>query len=109
MAARQSNSKQRPVEKPTHDKNAKRVAAGKQNRLKRGPLTPAGREQLRRAILRTQPWRYSTGPKTAEGKAQSALNGKVRQTGPYSVREYKRNLAPYYDLLKDMRECQTVR
>ena len=91
-----------------HDKNPKRVAAGKLNRLKRGPLTPAGREQLRRAILRRQPWRNSTGPKTPEGKEQSALNGKVRQTGPYSVREYRRNLAPYRELLKEMRECQSV-
>ena len=92
----------------TRDKNPKRVAAGERNRLKRGVLTPAGRELLRLAALRNQPWQYSTGPKTPERKAKSALNGKVRQKGPRSVRELRRDLAPFYELLNEMRECRTV-
>ena len=92
----------------TRDKNPRRVAAGKRNRLKRGPTTAAGRERLRRAALQNQPWYYSTGPKTPEGKAKAALNGKVRQKGPRSVRELRRDLAPFYELLNEMRECRTT-
>jgi hypothetical protein len=63
------------------------VAAGRRNNLKRQGLTAAGRERLRAAALAHRPWQYSTGPRTPEGKAQAAANGKARQTGPTSVRE----------------------
>ena len=62
--------------------NPKRVAAGRRNRQKRGPLTPKGREKLRQTALNNRPWEKSTGPKTAEGKRRSAANGaKGRQPG----------------------------
>ena len=56
------------------ERNPLRVAAGKTNRQKRGPLTPEGKRRLRDAALHHQPWQYSTGPKTAAGKARA---GKV--------------------------------
>jgi hypothetical protein len=37
-----------------------------------------------------RPWEYSTGPRTAAGRARSALNGKIRQKGRYSIRELQR-------------------
>jgi hypothetical protein len=44
---------------------------------------------LSEAVRRNQPWLHSTGPKTATGKARSAANGKLRQTGVLSVREVR--------------------
>lgn len=42
------------------------------------------------------------GPKTAAGKAQAALNGKVRQLGPKSGREAQRDLAGISKLLQEL-------
>ena len=67
--------------------NPQRVAAGRRNRALRLGLTDAGRQRLRESAVRCQPWRSSTGPKSAEGKLQSVKNGKVRQKGVVSVRE----------------------
>jgi hypothetical protein len=83
--------------------NPKRVAAGKRNRQKSKGLTPAGRAKLREAALRNQPWRFSTGPRTAEGKAKVALNGKRRQLGPISTTEIRADLAQLRGLIRDMR------
>jgi len=43
--------------------------------------------------LRNQPWKRSTGPRTAEGKARVALNSKRQQHGAMSRREVRRELA----------------
>ena len=40
--------------------------------MKRAGLTPAGAEKLRQSAIRCQPWRFSTGPRTPEGKAKVA-------------------------------------
>ena len=66
--------------------NPRRVAAGKRNQAKRQGLTAEGREKLRQNALVSEPWRQSTGPRTPEGKARSAQNGKVRQRGAVSTR-----------------------
>ena len=76
-----------------HVPNPRRVAAGKANRQKRGPLTEEGRQRLRISALRNKPWLSTTGPKTPEGRAQAARNGKRRQKGPLSVREARAELA----------------
>jgi hypothetical protein len=86
--------------------NPRRVAAGRRNQLKSKGLTPAGRERLRQAALKNRPWRFSTGPRTAAGKAQVALNGKSRQKGPRSVRELRRDLAELRILVEEMRSCR---
>jgi hypothetical protein len=83
-------------------KNPKRVAAGKLNRAKRAGLTPAGRERLRQAALRTRPWMCSTGPTSAAGKAQAVANGKRRQLGPYSVRELRAELTALCEMTRAM-------
>jgi hypothetical protein len=67
--------------------NPKRVAAGRLNRLKCKPITDARRAQMRHAAREQRPWRFSTGPKTPAGKAQSVLNGKKRQKGKWSQAE----------------------
>lgn len=76
-----------------HTPNAKRVAAGKVNRAKRKGLTEAGVERLRQAALANGPWKHSTGPRTAAGKARAAANSMARQKGPESARAAEREVA----------------
>jgi hypothetical protein len=94
------------VSKAVAAPNPKRVAAGRLNRAKRKGLTPEGREQLRRAALTNQPWSYSTGPRTAAGKATAAANGKKRQCGLVSVRELRADLRKLRTTLKDMADAR---
>jgi len=89
-----------------HDPSPKRVAAGKRNRLLRKRLTPEGRRSLQEAALTTQPWRYSTGPRTASGKAKAALNGKRRQIGNRSVRELRADLKELRAMANALRESR---
>ena len=72
------------------------------NRAKRRGLSADGRERLRQAALANRPWEGSTGPKTVEGKAASAGNGKARQKGPRSVRELRAEMASIRDLVGQM-------
>ncbi len=88
--------------------NPRRVAAGKVNRQKRRGLTFEGRERLRQAARANRPWEHTTGPRTPQGKARSARNGKVRQKGPQSVREIRRSLADLTALLNDMVEGRNL-
>ena len=41
---------------------------------RRYQLTPEGLASLRASIRRVTPWEYSTGPRTADGKARSRMN-----------------------------------
>ena len=88
---------------PSRPPNPKRVAAGKRNRALRKALAPEALQRLRDHALRDKPWRFSTGPTTAAGKARAAANGKKRQIGPRSVREIKSDLADLYELMHQMR------
>lgn len=67
---------------------------------------PESRAKLREAALRNQPWKRSTGPRTAAGKARVALNGKKRQKGRLSVREARRLVADVGDLVQTMRSSR---
>src|SRR4051794_12945051 len=86
--------------------NPKRVAAGRLNQMKSKGLTPEGLVRLQQAALDNQPWRLSTGPRTAAGKARSAQNGKTPQQGPVSVRQIRAELADLRVLVRDMRESR---
>jgi hypothetical protein len=85
-----------------------RVAAGRLNRLLRKGLTAEGRERLRQAALANRPWQHATGPTTAEGKARSALNGRVRQKGELSARQLRAELAEVAELLADAGRCRRL-
>ena len=91
-----------------HTPNQRRVAAGRLNRAKRGPLTDAGREKLRQAALRDRPWEHSTGPRTPAGRAQSVLNGKRRQRGPQSLRQVRAALKEIRELIRQMRQARAL-
>lgn len=56
-------------------------------------LTPDGRARLRAAALRTRPWESSTGPKTANGKARSRLNGWKHGLRSAAAREAESEIA----------------
>ena len=87
-------------------KNPRRVAAGRRNQLKSRGITPAGREALRRAALKNRPWEKATGPKTPEGKARSAANGKLRQKGALSVRGEQAAVRDVQQMIAQMRACR---
>ena len=87
---------------PAKRTDPRRSAITKRNRAKRRGLTPEGREKLRQAALKHKPWRFSSGPKTPEGKAKVALNGKKRLLGSRSIRELSKQLQPATELLQDL-------
>jgi hypothetical protein len=66
-------------------------------------FTAEGLERLRLAALKNQPWKRSTGPRTAAGKRRSSENGRARQKGPVSVRQIEAELAEVCDLMARMR------
>ena len=70
-------------------------------RARRLPSVVA-RERWRQSALATRPWERSTGPRTAAGKAQVALNGKTRQKGEKSYREKRAEMAEISQLLTNM-------
>ena len=84
--------------------NPRRVAAGQANRRKRGPLTEAGRERLRAAIARNKPWLRSTGPRTPEGRARAAQNGRSLQKGDLSFRQARVVLDEVRSLVRTIAE-----
>src|SRR5262245_19860855 len=93
---------------PDHQPNPRRVAAGRDNQLKRKGLTPEGRERLRRAALANKPWLLATGPTTPAGKAKVALNGKCRQIGPRSARETQAEMKAVRELLRQMQQARAA-
>lgn len=79
-------------ERPNGVPSPRRVAAGRRNRRKRKGLTEAGRARLRKAAVANQPWQHSTGPRTAAGRARSALNGRIPKGGDISDKEIRLEL-----------------
>jgi len=58
------------------------------------PLSDEGRQRLREAIDRNQPWRCATGPRTDAGKARASRN--AIKHGHYTseaIRQYRRQRA----------------
>jgi len=57
-------------------------------------LSDEGRQRLREAIYRNQPWRYATGPQTDAGKARASCN--AIKHGRYTsdaIRQHRRRRA----------------
>jgi len=72
----------------------------------RGPLTEEGRQRLREAALRHQPWKRSTGPVSADGKATVALNGRQHRANPQSRRQLRAGLAGITGLVQQMAQLR---
>jgi hypothetical protein len=64
--------------------------------------TREGLERLRAAALVTRPWELTCGPKTTDGKARSARNGRWRQKGEKSIRELRAELADVFGFIAAM-------
>jgi len=79
--------------KKSHELKPKRLTTGRLTQLKPYRLTPEGRQRLRESTLRHKPWKHATGPKTPEGKARAAQNGRYRQHGELSRRQLEREMA----------------
>ena len=84
--------------------NPKRVQAGRINRMKRGPLPLESMYRMRVAVNKNKPWKRSTGPRTLEGKAIVARNGKVRQMNPRSIREIRADICGIMCLIEANRK-----
>ena len=84
--------------------NPKRVLAGRSNRMKRGPLPLESIYRMRDAINRNKPWQRSTGPRTPEGKAIVARNGRVRQINSRSIREIRADICEIICLIEANRK-----
>ena len=86
--------------------NPKRVSAGRLNRQKWPGITAEGRQRLRASCLKLAPWKFSTGPRTVDGKARSAANARVLQKGPMSVRERRAEVAELLGLVGLLRQTR---
>jgi hypothetical protein len=89
-----------------NSKSPARVAAGKRNRLRRGALSPAGRQRLHDAALRDRPWELSTGPRTAAGKAAVANDGRKYQKGTTSVRQQRAAMSQAMAIVSKLRKLR---
>ena len=78
------------------------MGAGRRNQQLQGPLSAEARQRLREAALQHQPWRFSTGPRSAAGKAQVAMNGRRRCKGELSVRQQRAAVADVQALVVKM-------
>jgi hypothetical protein len=84
------------------------VVANRRKRRKRKGLTAAGREKFRQNALKHQPWRFSTGPRTPEGKRRSSQNGRYRQKSAMSRREVQLELGEMGQLLVGLAESRLL-
>ena len=83
-----------------------RTLAGRRNRQLKGPLTEAGRQRLRDAARRNQPWQFSTGPRSLAGKAKAAMNGHRHRANPQSERQLRAGLAVAMSFLVEMAQLR---
>ena len=90
--------------KKPQDQNSERLEP-----QKRRYISPEGRERLRAAAYAYAPWKFSTGPRSALGRAQAVVNGKRRQIGRISVRERRRQVADVLETVKSMRSASGCR
>jgi hypothetical protein len=66
-----------------------RFRIARENRARWRGHSVAGLERLRQAALRNRPWRFSTGPRTPEGKVICAANGRRLKRDIYSFPEIR--------------------
>ena len=87
--------------KKTHDPNHGRGAGGL-HQLKPTLFSPEDRQRRREVALKYRPWQYATGPRTPEGKARVAENGRYAQKDVVSRRQREKAVADAHTLLAQM-------
>lgn len=86
-----------------------RQRAGQKNWQKRRPWSAEDRQRQRQNCLRSQPWRYATGPRTPEGKEQARRNGYRHLPNPQSLRQLRRGVREETDaMISVMAELRAV-
>jgi hypothetical protein len=86
----------------------RRVEVGRMNRAKWKGFTAAGLARLRQSALEHRPWRFATGPRTAEGKRIVAANGRRRCRGDLSIPQARAEVARANALLGDLAELRRL-
>ncbi len=84
----------------------RRVEIGRINRTKWNGFSEAGLERLRQSALLFRPSRFATGPRTLEGKAKCAANGRSRCRGDLSIPQARAEVARANVLLADLAELR---
>ena len=84
----------------THEPDAGRVTS-RVHELKR-KHTPEGLQRLRETALKNRPWQYTHGPRTPEGKAKVAENGRYAQKNAVSRRQMGKEVAEAHNLLTEL-------
>lgn len=84
--------------------SARKLAANRANLAKAGPLTDAGRERIRQAVLRSTPWQQSTGPRTPEGKAKCRLNALKHGRETAAARAWRKEAVRFIAQSQQLRE-----
>jgi hypothetical protein len=87
---------------------SRRVAAALENLKKRKGFTPEGLQRVREAMIKFKPWRFSTGPRTPEGKARVAQNGRYLQKNPISQCQIRRLLADTGTAIDRLEACRKM-
>ena len=96
--------------KKTRESKSGRVVTGRVQQLKPKYFSPEVRQQRRALAMKNRPWQYAIGPRTAEGKARVAENGRYAQKGTLSRRQIAACLSEFDALacgLAELRRCIT--
>jgi hypothetical protein len=83
-----------------------RVVAGGVQQLKPKYFSPEVRQKKRDLALKNRPWQFATGPKTPEGKARVAQNGRYAQKGVLSRRQIACRLAEFDAMANGLAEMR---
>ena len=89
----------------THEPDAGRVTS-RVAQLNPRKHTPEGLQRLRETALKNRPWQYTRGPRTPEGKAKVAQNGKYAQKNAVSRREIAAQVAEFDALATGLAEMR---
>lgn len=67
--------------------------------------TPAAKERQRQLIQQQQPWKHSTGPRTAAGKAKVSRNAQKHGLRSADAIEAQKVWQKYFKELQDLLEA----
>ncbi len=84
----------------------RRVEIGRRNQTRWKGHTADGLERLRQAAMRNKPWLFSTGPRTPEGKARCAANGRKLCRDVLSIPEVRAEIAQANAMIAELIELR---
>jgi hypothetical protein len=81
---------------------------GSVRQLKLKSISLDDRQRRREVALKYRPWQYATGPRTPEGKARVAENGRYAQKDAVSRRQREKEVAEARTLLAQMTALRRI-